>query len=291
MTNSAIKFRTKYIITPVSSLSGVALRKPTIVCNTVLNSGLAALGDLQAYKEISLGSSSVPTNVSQVGLLEKISEANISEALTTHNVNYHESDDLTVISTTTHEIMFKNFQFPLAEKTVDVAEIGLSGVTRAVLPEPIRVGILEWVAVKVIVEVVYIGSMEVARVDVNKNIGVKSFEYTVEPYIYNPKPTDKAGRGYGGNSSVICRVWDGSPIADGYSGVTTPNITIVGGVDKSNNCWSFEAKGGYDALLSLKGFVVIDMVYGGAYLIRLTGTPVFEEDDVATIKFSFGWGR
>lgn len=289
-------FRTRYHITPIDSVTGEDSGPTTTTCNLVLASGYLALGNPTAYTSLSIGTNTLPANPHQTGILSPIAQQKISDA----DFNQHISDAAGVVfSVCAYEFLFKDFLFPANLKTLDLCEIGLDGVTRAVF-DTVQITRNNWV--KVIMEVIYeyTPSLESWEVEYEDHIPgvVGNAILTIEQsaIIYNNKPNNNTGRGWGTDRSVICYPWSG--VEQDYNDrglAATMGLTITPRLLQDRYRWNFDVRlTRATAPLIIPGLIVRDTVNGGGFLLRFkSGEEVFTlpEDGSLDLQFGFSWNN
>ena len=284
-------FRTRYHITPIDKDTGLPAGDTVIVCNLVLMQGYLALGEPTAYRSLSIGTNPIPPNFSQHGILTPIAKLNLEDAVFAQHVIDSEP---VVFSTASFEFLFKEFLFPSNVKSIDLTEIGLDGVTRAVFA-PVTVTRNNWV--KVVMEVIYeygVGAPKVFEYQPWGASHTAELKIITRPIVYNDKPNNRTGRGWGADRSILCYVWSG--IDDDYSdkGVTTGlGITITPKLNKELYNWAFQLKLPRAATeTTIPGLIIRDTVNGGAFLLRFTSAGdvfVLPEDGSMDLTFEFSW--
>ena len=288
-------FRTRYHITPIDGMTGEEVGPTTTTCNLVLTSGYHALGNPTAYSSLSIGTNPSPTNPRQTGILTPIAQLNITEA--TFNQHISNSEGV-VFSVCSFEFVFKDFLFPANLKTLDLSEIGLDGVTRAVFPV-VQITRNNWV--KVIMEVIYeYTPQEPVTIYYEDHIpGVESNARMVieqTAFIFNSKPNNRNGRGWGADRSIICYPWSGT--LDDYNDrglATTLGLTITPELQQDLYRWQFDVKLARAAAeVEIPGLIIRDTVNGGGFLLRFyqgDGHFTLPEDGSIDMQFNFNWNQ
>lgn len=289
-------FRTRYHITPIDSQTGEVSGPTTTICNLVLASGYLALGEPTAYTSLSIGTNSLPANPHQTGILSPIAQQQLIDA----DFNQHILDAAGVVfSVCAYEFLFKDFLFPANLKTLDLCEIGLDGVTRAVF-DTVQITRNNWV--KVIMEVIYEYTpadepWEIAFNDhTNGVLGDAILTVTESAIIYNSKPNNNTGRGWGTDRSVICYPWSGTEDDFNDRGLTTSlGLTITPHLLQEQCRWKFDVKlPRAPGPITIPGLIIRDTVNGGGFLLRFnSGESVFTlpEDGSLDLQFSFSWNN
>lgn len=291
MANKAyLSFKTRYKLTTIDSVTGLPKSKPVVVENLVLNSGLTLLGEAVAYNKISIGTSGLKASIEQTGLVTRVSDALIAGTPATHRIDQVGDE---IIATITHSVQFKNIQFPADSREIDIREVGIGGMTRAVLEEPLTIGMKDWVQVDATLEYNYGSAKALDPIYVHVNGAQTNDEVvtaTLTPFIAS-RPYNANGRGWGGKGRVTCFLWDGLPVGEQMLTLLVNDVDLVATQDIENHSWNFKLTGTDTALAKVKGVVIRDTIIGGGYLIEFKDGLKFEEDDIVELNFQFKWGR
>lgn len=281
-------FRTRYHITPVDSITGEPTEPTTTIDNMVLAVGYLALGNPTAFSHLSIGTNTAPASPQQTGLLTPISQKPISESTFSQTIN--EASGV-VFSTCAYEFLFKDFTFPSNLKTIDLAEIGFDGVTRAVFT-PVEVKRNNWV--KVIAEVIYEytpGATVLVEWEAHGGSATRTLKVEQSAFIFNQNPNNNTGRGWGADRSVRGYVWSGTE--GDYNPTAIGERYVTATLKASEFHWEFALDvNNAEKDTTLPGIVIRDTVNGGAFLVRLLdGDNPFTipEDGSVNLKFKFSW--
>lgn len=293
-TNSRGSFRTRFHITPVDSCTGLPTASTTTIDNMVLASGYLSLGDPTAYRSLSIGTNPLPASPHQTGILTPIAQQNISEA----QFSQHISDAVGIVfSTCSFEFLFKDFLFPANLKTIDLTEIGLDGLTRAVFGT-VQITRNNWVSV--IMEVIYEYSPTQAEYVIDYNnydpgvMGNGALKIQTTAIIYNTKPNNNNGRGWGTDRSVVCYPWSGTE--GDYTDRNLTNslgMSITPKLMRDQYQWQFGVKvPRTSAPVTIHGLIIRDTVNGGGFLLHFSegeGNFILPEDGTLDLQFNFNW--
>lgn len=283
-----MQFKTRYGLTLIDNQTQQPMGETQWTDNILLRSGALALGNEVAYQSVSVGISNSPTNVEQQNLLNPVAEFTLSNADFTQTIFEQDSN---VISRIEREVVFKSFRFPSNERTLTIHEIGVTGVTRALVSDPIVINNNNWL--KVVVQIDYVYSASPSRTVIKKINNTPSTEvltYDVTPFIYNQTPTNTAGRGYGVTNALYGYVWDGTE--NGLSNRNygqTLGLTVSATLDYVACCYRFVVTGSFPVSKTIPGFIIRDTINGGAYKITFPDGWVIEEDDSIQIEFVYSW--
>jgi hypothetical protein len=148
----AVAFRTRYKIQAIDKDTMQPTHEPIEICNMVLDTGYLAMGDAITYSTVSIGTSNLPTSPNQTAILSPASTLPIGDGdfsqINTAGELYGAPH---VTSTIIRKYLFKDFIFPANLRTLNLCEIGLDGVTRAVF-DTLSITQNNWVEVQVIIE-------------------------------------------------------------------------------------------------------------------------------------------
>lgn len=292
-TNSRGSFRTRFHITPLDSCTGLPTAPTTTTDNMVLASGYLALGDPTAYRSLSIGTNPLPANPHQTGILSPITQLDLEDAV----FSQHISDAVGIVfSTCSFEFLFKDFIFPANLKTIDLTEIGLDGLTRAVF-DTVQITRNNWVSV--IMEVIYEYSPIQPEVFIgynNYDTGVLDGELKIQTtaIIYNSKPNNNNGRGWGADRSVLCYPWSG--VDSDYNDrnlLAGLGMSITPKLMRDQYQWQFAVKvPRASAPVTIPGLIIRDTVNGGGFLLHFSegeGSFILPEDGSLDLQFNFNW--
>lgn len=288
-TNSSIGFTTRYGIAAIDPETGETGERVWVE-SLLLDSGYAAFGRDSAYTHVSVGASAIAPHPAQENLIAPIATIALSNGTFTQEITKTES--ASVVSTITREVIFKDFAFPANLREITVNEVGIVGVSRGVLDNPVRITQNNWISL--IVQVEYIYQRQVLSsvdIKVNNQPSEGVLTYNVDPFIYNESPANTNGTGWGLVNSVLGYVWDGTP-----EGVSNRNYTQTLGLqvtvfqEPSLNRTRFNVTGAFLQNAIIPGFIIRDVLNGGAFKITFHDVGlVVEEDDTINIDFVFTW--
>lgn len=170
-------------------------------------------------------------------------------------------------------------------------EIGISGVTRAVLPTTLEINQNHWV--KVILEIDYIyrdKPNQTIPLMVNATGTSEVLKYDITPFIYNANPQNSTGKGYGIPNAILGYVWNGLPegITDRTYG-TTLGVTITRELSQPDCTMTFKVAGTFANETVIPGFIVRDTINGGAFKITFPEGLVVQEDDSLDLVITYSW--
>lgn len=287
-TNAQLGFKTRYGLRAINSLTQQPVGDKIWVDNIVLNVGFSALGNEIAYQELAIGTSKLPPDPLQENLITPIALLPLN--LGTFEQTIFETDG-TVISRVSRDFIFKNFTFPSNARTLQINEIGLTGVTRAVLPTTFEISPNHWLEVTVEIDYTYHSGQRTIVKKVNKMGEGEVLTYNVTPFIYNPNPANLTGRGWALTNSVLGYVWDG---VEENVGNRTFGATLGLKVDvflepEQYRC-RFKLSGKFNTEGLIPGFIIRDVLNGGGFKFTFGDGLMVEEDDSIEIDFVFSWG-
>lgn len=288
-TNAQIGFKTRYGLRAFDPVTNQPIGEHLWVENLVLDSGYSALGNEIAYREIAIGTSKIPADPSQENIITPIATLPLTSGSFEQAIF---EQDGKVISRVTRELMFKNFLFPSNARTLSINEIGLVGVTRAVLPQTFEIDQSNWLEIVVQIDYTYNSQPSMAVTPrINKETNGEVLQFSVTPFIYNPSPENATGRGWAMTNSILGYVWDGT---DENVGVRTYGATLGLAVTaiqepELHRC-RFRLTGKFNNEGLIPGFIIRDVVNGGGFKFGFGNGLVVEEDDAIDIDFVFNWG-
>ena len=288
-TRVKIGFRTRYKITAIDSETGHPVADPIAVCNIVLDRGILALGDAVSYSMIALGTSSIPADSTQTGLINAVSTLPL-ETGTFEQTNYVQGDGGVGASVIARTFLFKEFTFSSNIRTLDLNEIGLVGRTRAVF-DTLTIDRKTWV--KVDLEIVYeYASATASQIPNQINAEEEGIiTYDITPIIFNSSPANDSGKGYGQVGALRSYIYDGiNPISSSASNGL--GLTITGTLHYEDLYYSFHyASERFQDDTPIHGFVIRDTNNGIGFLIEYHQPYIVEEDDSLDITVEFYWGQ
>lgn len=289
-TNTQVGFKTRYCLQAIDSLTGEPLGEQIRVENIVLRGGMLALGDEIAYSKISIGTSDIPPTFDQTGLGLIANELPLSEGSFDQQI-FQASTSSDIISRISREFLFKDFRFPSNSRTLTLREIGLSGVTRAVLPTPLEINQMHWVKVTLEIDYTYKSSQsQLIPQMVNMAGSGEVLRYDVTPFIYNPTPQNSSGKGYGVTNAILGYVWNG--LDDGLAVRTFGadiGLTVTPTLDRATCTMSFAITGRALSDLEVPGFILRDTINGGAFKITFPEHLIVQEDDILDMVITYSW--
>lgn len=287
-TNAQIGFKTRYGLTAIDRLTNQPVGEKLWVDNIVLNNGFYALGNEIAYSALAIGTSKLPPDPLQENLITPIATLPLSVGSFQQTIFEEEGE---VISRISRDFIFKNFTFPSNARTLQINEIGLVGVTRAVLPTTFEIDPSHWLEVTVQIDYTYqMGSYSITK-KVNTVAEGGVLTYDVTPFIYNPNPANSTGRGWALTSSILAYVWDGIPE---NIGVRTYGQTLglkLDVIQEPELCrCRFKLTGKFNVAGVIPAFIIRDVLNGGGFKFGFGEGLVVEEDDAIELDFTFNWG-
>ena len=289
-TNARVGFKTRYCIQAIDSLTGLPASEEVRVDNMVLRNGMYALGKEVAYDSIAIGTSDIPASFDQPGLVSTAAELVLSDGTFLQSIAIAPTSN-NVISRITREFIFKDFRFPSNSRTLTLREIGISGVTRAVLPTALEINQNHWVKVILEIDYIYRESQDrSAPLIVNGQPTDEVLKFNITPFVYNQSPQNNSGKGYGIPNSVLGYVWNGLPegIGDRAYGATL-GITIVREMNLLECEMTFNVKGTFAKETVIPGFIIRDTINGGAFKITFPLGLIVEEDDSLDLVITYSW--
>lgn len=289
-TNAQVGFKTRYRVQAIDRETGLPVGDEIRVENMVLRNGMLSLGDEVAYSKISIGTSDIPPSFDQTSLVTVACELSLDEGTFEQTIGPAQTST-DIISRISREYIFKEFRFPSNARTLTLREVGLSGVTRAVLPTALEINQNHWVRVLLEIDYAYRGSQtNEVPVSINTQAPTGVLKYTVTPFVYNQTPQNNTGRGYGGTNAVLGYVWNGTPegITDRTFG-TTLGLTVTREFDRDDCSVTFVVTGSFITQKEVPGFIIRDTVNGGGFKIQFPLGLVVEEDDAIELRFTYSW--
>jgi hypothetical protein len=251
---------------------------------------MLALGNEVAYSNISIGTSDIPTSFDHTGLVTIASELLLSEGSFEQTI-FQSPTSNDIISRITREFIFKDFRFPSNSRTLTLREIGISGVTRAVLPTALEINQNHWVKVTLEIDYIYRKKMnQTIPLMVNTAGTSEVLKYHITPFIYNPTPQNNSGKGYGIANAILGYVWNGLPegITDRTYGASL-GVTITRELNQPECTMIFKVTGSFTNETVIPGFIVRDTINGGAFKITFPEGLNVQEDDVLDLVITYSW--
>lgn len=289
-TNARVGFKTRYCIQAIDRLTALPASEEIRVENMVLRNGMLALGNEVAYSNISIGTSDIPTSFDHTGLVTIASELLLSEGSFEQTI-FQSPTSNDIISRITREFIFKDFRFPSNSRTLTLREIGISGVTRAVLPTALEINQNHWVKVTLEIDYIYRKKMnQTIPLMVNTAGTSEVLKYHITPFIYNPTPQNNSGKGYGIANAILGYVWNGLPegITDRTYGASL-GVTITRELNQPECTMIFKVTGSFTNETVIPGFIVRDTINGGAFKITFPEGLNVQEDDVLDLVIAYSW--
>ena len=289
-TNAQVGFKTRYCIQAIDRFTELPASEEIRVDNMVLRYGMLSLGKEVAYDSIVIGTSDIPVSFDQPGLVTSASELDLSEGSFVQNI-FQSPTSNDIISRITREFIFKDFRFPSNSRTLTLREIGISGVTRAVLPTTLEINQNHWA--KVILEIDYIyrdKPNQTIPLMVNATGTSEVLKYDITPFIYNANPQNSTGKGYGIPNAILGYVWNGLPegITDRTYGATL-GVAITRELSQPDCTMTFKVAGTFANETVIPGFIVRDTINGGAFKITFPEGLVVQEDDSLDLVITYSW--
>lgn len=282
-------FKTRYRLSVIDRHSGNIIGEPMSVDNMVLASGYDKLGEAFTYDKLSIGTNGIAVNPEQMGVLASIATMDIDEASFSQSITSDQDD--TVVSIAAHTFLFKNFRFPNNAASLTVREIGLVGVTRAILPD-INITLNNWLLVEM--EVIYTYTAgDIPAIEYGGD-DPSSVLFETKPFIYNYSPNNNTGRGWGAAESIGSVIWNGVEGDYRAIGPQADPITITTTLEKDKHRWAMRIQcNAANDNIDIPGIVLRDSINGGGFLVRFKrpsgGMFVLPEDGKFDVTVYFKW--
>lgn len=289
-TNARVGFKTRYCIQAIDRFTELPASEEIRVDNMVLRAGMLSLGNEVAYDSISIGTSDMPASFDQAGLVSIASELALTEG-SFHQAIFQSQTSNDIISRITREFVFKDFRFPSNSRILTLREIGISGITRAILPTAIEINQNHWVKVTLEIDYIYRDNQNrTIPLMINTAGTSEVLKYNITPFIYNQSPQNSTGKGYGIPNAILGYVWNGLPegITDRAYGATL-GITITRELSQPDCTMTFKVIGTFAKETVIPGFIIRDTINGGAFKITFPEGLIIEEDDTLDLVITYSW--